>query len=306
MAASQRVLHGRGGGAHGGGRPNATAGYRTPGASLGGLEDDTILGDPGNATLHGGVSDDECIPETSCVPDTEGADAIDGGSGHDSISGNGGDDVLLGGSGDDAVTGDDGNDHIEGGDGQDSLDGLAGNDSIDGQAGYDSVTGGDGDDLLVGGNDLDVVSETANIDFTLSDSLMTGLGNDLLLGFEYAQLSGGVDGNRIDTTGFTGNVTLVGGAGSDTLMTGSGSDVLNGNSGNDVLSAGDGQDTLRGGGGSDTLDGSLGNDFVMLDGVSTSLTLSSGDSCIRPVIALRRNAIPYTPPFGDLIGFNLF
>ncbi|GIS58694.1 MAG: hypothetical protein CM1200mP2_09190 [Planctomycetaceae bacterium] len=75
----------------------------------------------------------------------------------------------------------------------------------------DSVTGGDGDDLLVGGNDLDVVSETANIDFTLSDSLMTGLGNDLRGGFEYAQLSGGVGGNRIDTTGFTGNVTLVGG-----------------------------------------------------------------------------------------------
>ncbi|HEX3151209.1 MAG TPA: calcium-binding protein [Gemmataceae bacterium] len=111
-----------------------------------------------------------------------------------------------------------------------------------------------GSATLTGGGGSDKVLATGNGNFRLTDTLLTHStgGSFSLSGITLARLSGGIGNNRIDATGFNGQVTLLGGDGNDTLIGGNGSDSLFGGNGNDFLDGSNGTDTLNGGNGFDT------------------------------------------------------
>jgi Ca2+-binding RTX toxin-like protein len=190
------------------------------------------------------------------------------------IDGNGGDDMLnaadhpfavsmTGGDGNDSIFGGAGNDLMTGGDGNDTLDGGSGDDTLGGGLGNDVIDGGDGAfDLLKDGGDADLV---------LTNSMMTGIGNDTLTGIERAWIVGGPSPNVIDASGFigTGFTILDGAGGGDTLFGTAGPDILTssangsdsmvGNDGDDFVFAGSGRDTILGGAGNDVLFGQGGS-----------------------------------------------
>ena len=126
---------------------------------------------------------------------------------------------------------------------------------LHGEGGNDALTGGLGDDTLDGGtgtnptNGLpwtDIVVETRDADFTLTNGslLIGGSETDTLVSIEGATLTGGASGNTIDASAFTlGSVTLNGAGGNDTLRGGTGDDFLTGGPGIDSLVGGPGNDT---------------------------------------------------------------
>jgi Ca2+-binding RTX toxin-like protein len=266
----------------GGGRDVVTGG---PGndSIVGGFGGDNLSGDGGNDTISGGRGRDT-------IEGGLDADLLRGGGGPDTNHGGDGDDHIRGGGGRDVLDGDDGPDALVGGPGRDTLTGGLGDDTLTGGSGRDSLSGGEGDDWLVGaaGNDsmsgdagLDRAVLSADADFTLTDLLLTGHGNDTIDGLEVVQVTGGASANTIDATGLTllslifsgegGDDTVTGGALDDTLSGGEGADSINGRNGNDHVSGDGGNDILQGGTGLDFVDGGNGDDRVLGSG-------SSGDT----------------------------
>jgi Ca2+-binding RTX toxin-like protein len=82
------------------------------------------------------------------------------------------------------------------------------------------LEGGGGDDTLIGRIvGLDRVSARGDVDFTLTDSQLTGLGTDSLQHIDQAVLIGGASANTLDVSAFTGNLTILeGGGGDDTVI----------------------------------------------------------------------------------------
>ena len=198
--------------------------------------------------------------------------------------------TLLGGNGNDTLRGGAAADSLDGGSGSDRLIGNAGNDNISGGLGGDAIFGGSGDDVLQGGfgNDahngqsgFDTVVEVADVDMTLSATLLVSVGIDSLTNIEAAHLSGGAGSNILDASSFTGPVILSGLGGDDDLRGGSNNDQLNGGTGDDQLVGGAGDDILSGGEDADNLFGGQGNDLLsgglgsdVINGQSGSDTLS--------------------------------
>jgi Ca2+-binding RTX toxin-like protein/cyclophilin family peptidyl-prolyl cis-trans isomerase len=231
---------------------------------LGGGGNDTLTGGAGNDSIDGGAGDD-VLSEVTNGNVTVTATQVQGGSalGTDKyvrISAM----LFTGGAAANKfdTRGFSGNVTLLGGDGNDTLISGGGNDSLQGQAGNDVLTGGAGNDALDGGDGVDRLVESADTNWTLTDSTLSGLGNDTLNSFEQASLTGGLGNNTIDATAYTGNATLDGAAGNDTLLGSTGASSLLGNTGNDSLIGNVGNDTLLGGDGSDTLLGGDGNDSV--------------------------------------------
>lgn len=191
---------------------------------------------------------------------------LNGAGGNDVLLGSAGSDVLVGSGGSDRIEGNAGGDRIIGGAGSDTLIGGAGDDRLKGLGGSgDRLSGGEGDDTLNGGRGVDRVIESGDVDFTLTNSSLTGLGADVVQAIEVAELSGGASANTIDVSAFLGfrGFTLVRGNGGDDSIIGSaGIDVLNGGDGDDSLVGNDGNDLLNGDGGNDILLGKAGNDTV--------------------------------------------
>jgi Ca2+-binding RTX toxin-like protein len=134
---------------------------------------------------------------------------------------------------------------------------------------------------------------------TLNDGNMTGAGTDTLNSIERAHLtdtaSGLFPGSTLNASGFTGDVTLIGGAGNDVLIGGSGHDWLEGGDGNDRLEGNGGNDTLFGGAGNDTMLGGDGNDIVITPQFGDTIDLGAGQDGIviegterNDVIVVRR------------------
>ncbi len=143
---------------------------------------------------------------------------------------------VTGGVGNDTITGD-GNANV--------LNGGGGNDTLNGGAGDDTLTGGAGNDTLNGDAGIDTVLESGNVNFTLTNTTLSGNGADTLSGIEQVTLTGGALANTLDASAFTvGTVTLDGAAGNDTLTGGTGNDTLIGGAGNDTLNGGAGTDTV--------------------------------------------------------------
>ncbi len=68
-------------------------------------------------------------------------------------------------------------------------------DQINGGADNDFLLGGLGDDQLNGGPGVDTLLEKADVNFSLADDSLTGLGIDALLSIERAELTGGAAAN---------------------------------------------------------------------------------------------------------------
>jgi Ca2+-binding RTX toxin-like protein len=230
---------------------------------IGGSRNDSLFGEGGNDTLAGKL----------------GNDIIDGGTGTDivteradvnftltniTLTGLGTDTlnsiesaVLTGGVGNNTInasTFTQGAVTLDGELGNDVLTGGSGNDTLLGGDGTDTLTGGLGNDILNGGAAIDTLKETGDANFTLTNTSLTGLGTDTLIGINAAILTGGASNNTINTSAFTlGAATLDGGLGNDILTGGSGSDSLLGGDGNDTLTGGLGNDSLSGGSGIDTV-----------------------------------------------------
>ncbi|WP_315859265.1 MULTISPECIES: FG-GAP-like repeat-containing protein [unclassified Cyanobium] len=138
----------------------------------------------------------------------------------------------------------------------DVLSGTSGNDVLNGSAGDDTLRGRAGDDTLSGGDGIDELQEQGDVNFTLSDTQLTGLGTDTLISIERAILSGGSGNNTLDASAFTrGAVALSGGAGDDHLIGpreagtwhwpwGFYANRFTGGSGNDTFTGGVGSDAI--------------------------------------------------------------
>lgn len=87
------------------------------------------------------------------------------------------------------------------------------------------LEGQGGDDLLIGRPDCqrDQVRAKGDVNFTLTDTQLTGLGTDTLTDIDNVRIIGYSGSNIFDTSAFTrGDVNLSGGGGEDTLLGGSG------------------------------------------------------------------------------------
>lgn len=96
----------------------------------------------------------------------------------------------------------------------------------------------------------------------LNDTVVGGLGNDIL-------------------SGKGGNDVLLGAEGNDTLNGGGGDDTLYGDVGDDILKGGNGDDTLVGGTGTNTLDGGDGIDTAVYGGFYTDYNISYAGPNVR-------------------------
>lgn len=179
--------------------------------------------------------------------------------------------------------------HFVGTSGNDTLTGTAKKDILCAGAGEDVLTGSSGDDTLEGGAGSDRLIESGDVNFTLTNTALTGLGTDILSGIEQASLTAGPGHNDLDASGFTGAVTLKGEGGDDFLFGGVGNDSLDGGAGTDtVIAAGDLDFTLSNttlsGLGTDTLAGIEGaflaggpeNNMIDASGFSGFVTLVGG------------------------------
>jgi Ca2+-binding RTX toxin-like protein len=215
----------------------------------------------------------------------DGNDTLTGGTSNDSLNGGNGNDSLDGGNGNDTLIGNSGDDILNGGNSNDSLTGGNGNDSLVGGNGNDTLIGDSGNDTLIGGNSTDRVVESGNVNFTLTNTSLTGNGTDTLSSIEQASLTGGNGNNNFNASAFTlGTVILNGGDGDDTLIGGSKNDNLTGSNGNDSLLGGNGNDTLIGSAGNDTLTGGVGLDSFRFnaktEGIDTITDFSVADDTI--------------------------
>lgn len=268
--------------------------------------DKTVVGTPGDDKLHGGKGNDD-------IDGLAGADTMAGRLGDDTFhvddagdvvrerAGEGTDTVitsvdwtlgrhvenltLLGGTADLNGTGNRLDNLITDNNGENRIDGAAGNDTLDGgrivsPGEADTLVGGLGDDLLLAGRL-----------YYSSDVLDGGAGNDTLVASAGGCTLYGGDGKDLLEGGpggyHQGNGYLYGGAGNDTL---NGGVTMDGGDGNDLLTStvsairidgGQGADTISGSGGAGynnlTVDAGLGSDSVDVYSGNNSLFLYGGE-----------------------------
>jgi Ca2+-binding RTX toxin-like protein len=213
-----------------------------------------------------------------------GPTTLDGAGGKDTVLGGADPDALTGGTGDDSLDGSGGLDRLaeaadvdltlgpgsltglgtdvlgsieeadlSGGAGPNALNAAAfdGPVTLGGGGGDDTLTAGPGDDTLDGEGGTDLLKEAGDASFTLTDAALTGGSVDALSGLERAFLTGGPGNNSLDTSAFTGSVTLDGAEGNDTLVAGPAADSILGRAGNDRMTGGKGPDRLLGHAGND-------------------------------------------------------
>ena len=82
--------------------------------------------------------------------------------------------------------------------------------------GNDTLGSGQANDTLNGGDGTDTVVASGNVNFTLTNTRLTGLGTDTLASIEAANLTGGADSNTFTATGWTGAGHFEGGTGTPT------------------------------------------------------------------------------------------
>ena len=265
---------------------------------LGGDGDDMIDGDDGADILGGDGGNDKVVGSL-------GDDLISGGLGSDELDGGGGTNELLeiadvvfylsdtqllgvgtdvlsnlqrahlvgGASGNviDALNFT-GNVTLNGGEGNDVLRGGSNDDQLFGDGGDDELTGFGGNDLLEGGSGVDTVFAAGDVDFTLTDSQLVGLGTSSLRDIENGCLIGGESNNVLDAKGFSGSTTLGGGGGNDVLLGSLSRSVMAGDDGDDSFVSASGDDSVDGGSGEGDLVIATGDvDFVLTDTQLTGL-----------------------------------
>ena len=88
-----------------------------------------------------------------------------------------------------------------------------GGDMLNGGAGNDTLSGGLGNDALNGGAGTNTLTESGNVNFTLTNSSLVGMGTDTLANLQVAKLTGGTSTNTFTVSGWTRSGTFVGGGG---------------------------------------------------------------------------------------------
>ncbi|RLT12749.1 MAG: CHRD domain-containing protein [Planctomycetota bacterium] len=285
----------------GNGNDNASGGSGNDSLD-GGAGNDVLTGNDGADNLLGGAGDDR-------LDAGHGNDVLNGQAGNDILLGGAGNDLLTGDTGNDAFDGGADTDRIvevgnvnltitasgltglgtdsfmlnsleaaslTGGAGNNKLtvNGFQGSVTLVGDAGDDVLTGGVGDDSLDGGTGTDLLIVTEVLNVVLTNTSLTGAGQDALSLIELVKLTVNVSAltSSIDASDFSGNVTLIGSNGADTLK---------GGRGNDSILGGGGNDDLHGGAGLDTIDGGAGHDCLHGDGGNDKLLGSAGNDTIR-------------------------
>ena len=161
-----------------------------------------------------------------------------------------------------------------GGDGDDLLNGAAGADTLNGGAGNDSLRGGLGNDSLNGGTGTNTLAESGNVNFTLTNTSLTGVGTDTLANLQVANLTGGTSSNTITVSGWTGAGSIMGGGGTtDTIVASKNVNFMLSNS---SLQTGNGLNVALSGFSKATLTGGAGNNSFTVDGWTGIGTLSGG------------------------------
>lgn len=137
--------------------------------------------------------------------------------------------------------------------------GGAGDDILLGNDLDNTFTGGPGENFIYGAGGNNTIAETADADFTITDTDITIAGvSTTLSNMQKALLTGGSSDNTIDASGFTGQTTLIGLGGNDFLIGGSANDTLIGGFGDDILSGNAGNDLYQ-----FNVDEPLGADFIL-------------------------------------------
>ncbi len=268
---------------------------------IGGAASDALIGNAANNRLEGGVGNDVLTGGT-------GSDALLGGAGNDTyrfldsastetdtltelapdgndsldftgltvaVTVNLGSDASLAAHANRTVVATAGQaaniENAMGGSSNDSLTGNAAVNTLDGGSGNDTLEGAAGNDVLTGGLNDDEIRQTVDANQILTDTSLTGLGTDVLNGFERAVLTGGAAANQLNASAFTKVAVLIGLGGNDTLTGGSGADSISGGDGNDSLLGNNSNDTLNGGANDDFVDGGAGNDVLFGDDGNDSL-----------------------------------
>lgn len=203
-----------------------------------------------------------------------------------------------------------------GGDGDDVLNGASGSDTLNGGAGNDTLSGLLGNDSLDGGTGNNTLIESANVNFTLTNTKLIGVGTDSLANLQAAVLTGGTGANVFTVSGWTGSGSLSGMGGNDQIVAvrdtdmtltnsslaslGFGSlalssietaNLVGGNSANKIvasdftlgsvaLKGGNGDDVLIGGWLNDSLDGGSGRDVLIGGNGADTLAGGEGDDIL--------------------------
>ena len=289
----------------------------------GGDGNDTMTGAGGNDSLTGGNGNDIFLFDTDSPL---GRDVVNGGAGTDTLNLSDSSTAvtvnLATTTADQTVNGNlilrlSANlENITGGTGDDTLTGSTAANILFGDDGNDTLNGGAGNDTLNGGAGNDRVVQTVNANQTLTNTLVTGTGNDTLVSIEQATLTGGTGNNTFTVSGWTGAAIINGAGGTDTIVSSNDADflltnalltrstagvftltsveraTLTGGAGNNVLDAstftlgivtlsgGNGNDTLLGGSQNDSLTGGDGNDTLGGSDGNDSLTAGNGDDSL--------------------------
>ncbi len=162
-----------------------------------------------------------------------------------------------------------------GGDGDDVLNGAAGADTLNGGAGNDSLQGGKGNNSLDGGTGNNTLIESGNVNFTLTNSKLSGIGTDTLTNLQIANLTGGSSANTFTVSGWTGTGTLAGAGGADTIVA---SKNVNFTLSDSALQSSDGMNLALSGFTKATLTGGAGANTITVDDWTGTGTLAGGSS----------------------------
>lgn len=235
-----------------------------------GLTTDTTMSGDGDANTFLGQGGNDTI--TTGVNDT-----AYGGAGNDTI--------FSGGSGV-TVFGEEGNDLIYAG--------LGVNELLDGGAGIDTIDttswGGDYElDLNTG------ITNYATESFINFENVITGIGNDTIIGTSGANSISTGDGADVINSG-AGNDTIDGGGGADVIDSGSGTNIVFGGAGGDTItSSGDGE--YYGNSGNDLMFAGLTAVSELMDGGNGIDTLDTTSFNGTYVVNMTTGATNYAESF---------
>src|SRR5439155_345950 len=112
--------------------------------------------------------------------------------------------------------------------------------NVNGWSGHATLTGGGTSNSL----NVDYSSSTLPLNITLTNNSLTGPGSLSLNGIQNVTVHGGSGADRVDASGFSGNLDLVGGGGNDTLIGGSGVNLFTDGAGNATMTGGTGVNRL--------------------------------------------------------------
>lgn len=221
----------------------------------GGSGNDSFDGGAGRDSLFGGDGSDTLVGGGDTL---SGPDTLEGGAGNDTLvltrgghaAGGEGNDRLTAGTGIGALSGGEGSDTLTGTE-DSQLYGDGGDDLLVLVPGVTIADGGEGTDRA----QVNLLAASLGAQLELFDD---GSGF-LSLDFAWTDLDGI---ETLDVTGSSFADTLLAGVGDDILRGGIGNDSLAGGDGNDSLDGGTGNDTLLGGAGADTLFGGSNRDVL--------------------------------------------